>query len=816
MDRSLILGGAALIVVAGLTTAWLSAIDILGGARADIAGALGLGVLPPLALLALAGVWMLAGASRLPGGRVARSLLIGGLVYVIALGISGFFSPGWTLGSVDLGTATASGEVGDWLASAPGVVIMLAAGLAISAMITPHHTAQALLLGGAVTWISSRWLGTQLRLLWVSRPRRQPTDLWESGVGPALAGPVDEEMTFPAAEPHLPPAPLTEPGMATVEPASEEVVAAATGPVTAAAEPKRSAARAEEPAPEGRHRKSADGWILPPLHLLKSDPEQKPNSNTKRQAQAIIDTLASFGVDARVTQVNEGPSVTQFGLEPGWDVKTRMMPIKGADGKPELDGHGQPKLRQEEVSRTRVRVNKITRLTNDIALALAAPSIRVQAPVPGQPIIGIEVPNQETRIVSLRGIIESDQFRRVVESGGLPIALGRGVTGQPVAVDLTKMPHLLIAGATGSGKSVSINGIIASLITHHSPESLRLVLVDPKRVELTEYKAIPHLAFSRVITDAEEVTGVLSVVVTEMERRYYRFQQAGARNIAAYNAVERPEGPLPFWVVILDELADLMMAAPVEVESQLVRLAQLARATGIHLVIATQRPSVDVVTGLIKANFPTRIAFATTSQTDSRVIMDRAGAEKLLGRGDMLFQSQDQLSEQRVQGAFVSDAEITALIEFWSQDRFRDIPRPTLDHMLDEALAESADPRAAGPVRVAHVEDESPEDAVPAKAEIATGRGSEASAEAGGIGSGGVASDDTMYPRAVELARQHTRVSASMMQRRLRVGYPRAERLLRELERNGVVGPNEDGPSHVVLEPETPVGAMGGGAGGGV
>ena len=505
-----------------------------------------------------------------------------------------------------------------------------------------------------------------------------------------------------------------------------------------------------------------------------------------------------------MTQINEGPSVTQFGVEPGWDVKTRAVAVKDADGAPQLDQDGKPVLRVEEIGRTRVRVNKITRLTNDLALALAAPSIRVEAPVPGQPVIGIEVPNKETRIVSLRGVIESREFQRVAKRGGLAIALGRGVAGQPIAVDLTGMPHLLIAGATGSGKSVSINGIITSLITHHSPESLRLVLVDPKRVELTEYKAIPHLAFSRVITDAEEVTGVLAVVVTEMERRYHRFQQVGARNITAYNAVERPEGPLPYWVVILDELADLMMVAPVEVEAQLVRLAQLARATGIHLVIATQRPSVDVVTGLIKANFPTRLAFATSSQTDSRVIMDRAGAEKLLGRGDMLFQSQDRITAQRVQGAFVSDEEISGVIGFWTQDRFRNLPRPTLDHQLDEAMERAAVPlpdRPAPPEEPATAEDLLSASPPPTPSRPPKARDPGPAQEPA----------DTMYLRAVALAEEHTRISAAMIQRRLRIGYPRAERLLYELASNGVVGPDEGGPSRVVLARDAAVGTPSGG-----
>ena len=805
LGRAVPLLGLALIVFAGLATAWLVQVDVLGDARARVAGALGVGVFPPLALCSLAGLWLLAGAAPLPARRVARTMTIGALVYAIGLGIAGFVTPDWTLGSVDLAVATATGDAGAWLASVPGVAIMLLMALTISAMITPHHTAQALLLSGAVTWLSSRWLGRQLRALWVTRPRRHPTDMWEAGVGPSQAADTYAfDTTLPAVEPHLPAAPIHAAAGAAAAGAAVEIKPAAATPGKAAladAAPTLPPDDPLTPAPSGAGtRRSPDGWILPPLSLLKPDTKRTGSSDSPQQAKAIIDTLASFGVDAEVTQINEGPSVTQFGVKPGWDVKTRMVPVKDADGQPQLDKDGRPMLRAEEIGRTRVRVNKITRLTNDIALALAAPSIRMEAPVPGQPIIGIEVPNRETRIVSLRGVIESPEFRRVVKSGGLPIALGCGVAGQPVAVDLTRMPHLLIAGATGSGKSVSINGIITSLITHHSPESLRMVLVDPKRVELTAYKDIPHLAFSRVVTDAEEVTGVLAVVVAEMERRYYRFQQAGARNVAAYNAVERPEGPLPFWVVILDELADLMMVAPVEVEAQLVRLAQLARATGIHLVIATQRPSVDVVTGLIKANFPTRIAFATSSQTDSRVIMDRAGAEKLLGRGDMLFQSQDRITAQRVQGAFVSDEEIAAVIGFWSQDRFRNLPRPTLDQQLEEAIERTTSPREDGPITVTRPADADGVAAVPRAPAVAPSPATESRDPA-----------DTLYPRAVALAAEHTRISASMIQRRLRIGYPRAERLLNELARNGVVGPDEGGPSRVVLVQEAPVGVPGGG-----
>ena len=430
----------------------------------------------------------------------------------------------------------------------------------------------------------------------------------------------------------------------------------------------------------------------------------------------------------------------------------------------------------EEVSRTRVRVSRITRLTNDLALALAAPSVRVEVPVPGNPVIGIEVPSADRRLVSLRGVLESKEFRETTAQ--LPLVLGRDVAGAPIVVDLTMMPHLLIAGATGSGKSVCINSLIACLLMRFSPQMLRLVMVDPKRVELTGYGNIPHLAFSHVITDVDEVVAVLHVVVTEMERRYRRFESAGVRNVAAFNAKSERGEALPFWIVIIDELADLMMAAPIEAEQHLVRLAQLARATGIHLVIATQRPSVDVVTGLIKANFPTRVAFATASQTDARVILDKAGAEKLLGRGDMLFRSTDSTKERRLQGAFVSDEEIAALIAFWTQDRFTDTSRPTLDHLLQQALAERGPP----------AEQETP------AADAPGGRDSE---------------PDSLYEPAVALAAQHTRISTSLLQRRLRIGYPAPRGSWiswksRGSERRGgraiAPRPHRSGPSRPTLE----------------
>ena len=314
----------------------------------------------------------------------------------------------------------------------------------------------------------------------------------------------------------------------------------------------------------------------------------------------------------------------------------------------------------------------------------------------------------------------------------------------------------LVAGATGSGKSVCINSVISCLLMHNTPEELRFVLIDPKRVELTTYASIPHLAFSRVVVDVEDVVGILQAVIHEMETRYRRFASVGVRNIESYNRSPRAGHPMPYWVVIIDELADLMISASYHVERQICRLAQLARATGIHLVIATQRPSVDVVTGLIKANFPTRIAFAVSSQVDSRTILDGAGAEKLLGRGDMLFQATDASKSKRLQGCFVSDQEIESIVQFWSEDRFRHLRPEPADHLLQE-------------VSIAEAQEEE---------------------------------EDPLLEQAREIAKEHTRVSTSLLQRRLHIGYPRAARFIDQLEEEGIVGPAEGGQSRRVLNPQ--------------
>jgi S-DNA-T family DNA segregation ATPase FtsK/SpoIIIE len=486
-------------------------------------------------------------------------------------------------------------------------------------------------------------------------------------------------------------------------------------------------------------------WHLPSIEdILEQNIEQElSQAEIRRKARIIEETLHSFGVPAKVVEVNQGPTVTQFGLEPGYVERKRR------DGR---------------MAREKVRVSKIDSLAKDLSLALAAAPIRIEAPVPGRSIIGVEAPNDEVSMVSLRGVMESEDFRTMTSR--LKIALGQDVSGGPVVADLGTMPHLLIAGATGSGKSVCINSIVTCLLCNNTPDDLRLLMVDPKMVELVNFNGIPHL-LSPVVVEIERVVGTLKWVLREMDRRYRLFSSAQARNIDYYNQKLRPqeEMPLPYIVVVVDELADLMMVAPDEVERSLCRLAQMSRATGIHLVIATQRPSVDVVTGLIKANFPARISFATTSQIDSRVILDMSGAEKLLGRGDMLYMASDSGSLVRLQGCFVSDKELEKLVLFW---KGIEVPR---DAKKEELVQQSLWP------------DMTP--APEARDNVA----------------------DELLEEAVKLVRQEKRASISLLQRRLRIGYLRAARLIDLMEEKGIVGPAEGAsrPRRVLeTEKETP------------
>ena len=510
---------------------------------------------------------------------------------------------------------------------------------------------------------------------------------------------------------------------------------------------------------------SAITWELPKIDQVFDNGEESAvaEEELRKKAKIIESTLRELGVEGKVVEVNRGPTITQFGVEPGWIVKTKEVKERDDEGNIIYDEFGAAKVRREEVSRTKVKVSRITALADDLALALAARSIRIEAPVPGRNIVGIEVPNSEVSMVSVRDVIESEQFAKIKSS--LRIALGQNVSGQAVAADLGSMPHLLIAGTTGSGKSVCVNAIITCLMAHNTPDDLKFLLVDPKRVELTTYNGVPHL-LTPVIVDLEKVTGVLNWVTREMDDRYRRFARSGSRNIDDYNqkidennaregAVKEPR--LPYIIVVIDELADLMMLAPDETEKTLCRLAQMARATGIHLIIATQRPSVDVVTGLIKANFPARIAFSVASSVDSRVILDTTGAERLLGRGDMLYVAPEVGAPQRLQGCFISSREIERMVRYWKGMRG-----------TEAAAAVTPPPPEEEPIAQAPLFPGS----IQAEIEQANANG-----------------EDDLLQRAIEVVRSQRKASISLLQRQLRIGYTRAARLIDQMEEKGIIGP---------------------------
>lgn len=471
-----------------------------------------------------------------------------------------------------------------------------------------------------------------------------------------------------------------------------------------------------------------------PWHL--PDPEMlaiaKPGGITQEEidttSRRVEESLGQFGIDVSVDQVRQGPTVTMYGLSPGWK------------GRSEENTGGQ-----------RVRVDTILNREKDIALALASPNLRFEAPVPGESVVGIEVPNAHPTQVTLRSVMDSPEWERFSKSAALPVPLGLGSGGDPVMADLSKMPHTLVAGSTGSGKSVCMNALITGLIMTKTPLELRLIMIDPKRVELTPYQGIPHL-YHPVIVEADRAVIVLKSLVDEMMGRFRQLEQAGVKNISAYN--EKMDQKMPYLVILVDELADLMLTAAGDVERLLVRLAQLGRATGVHLVVATQRPSVDVVTGLIKANFPSRISFAVMSQIDSRTILDSVGAEKLLGRGDMLYMPIDKPKPSRVQGAFLNDQEIEGVVSSWKN--MGGPPLPELVVSFDDAGADNGT-------------------------------------------SSSMVDGDSLFDQAVGLAQSQKTLSVSLLQRRLRIGYPRAARLMDELEDEGVVGAGEPGKPRPVL-----------------
>jgi S-DNA-T family DNA segregation ATPase FtsK/SpoIIIE len=523
---------------------------------------------------------------------------------------------------------------------------------------------------------------------------------------PALLDPAPPDPEAPDPEPEIEPQPPIR------EPLSLDASEVERKRAEAQAEWEAAAAAAHQA--EGEERKV---WNMPPLSLLDAATakREKLQEEVKHNIEVIESTLSSFGVAARVRGVNSGASVTQYELEPA----------KG------------------------VPVRKITALQNDLALALAAP-IRIQAPIPGKSAVGVEVPNKASMLVTLREIIQSPAFQ--AGSQLLPLPIGTDVSGQAIAGDLTRMPHLLIAGATGSGKSVCVNALLAGFLLKHTPDQLRLVLIDPKRVEMSMYKELPHLLVP-VVTESDHAVAALRWAVTEMENRYKLFASHAVRNIAGFNAKAPEIGlePVPYIVVIIDELADLMMVSGNEVEELICRIAQLARAVGIHLVVATQRPSADIITGLIKANIPSRIAFAVSSGIDSRVVLDEMGAEKLLGRGDMLYLPVDAGKPTRIQGVMVSDQELEAVVDFWKAQGAPAYQEEIFNLVSTVSWAREGSKR------------------------------------------------DPVFERAARIVASEGRAATSLLQRKLSIGYTRAARVIDQLAEYGVVGPYEGSKSREVL-----------------
>lgn len=474
-------------------------------------------------------------------------------------------------------------------------------------------------------------------------------------------------------------------------------------------------------APEGKalipKAEMEKAYILPPISILKPGRlvSTAANDEVRTNARILQETLSSFNIDAKIVNASKGPAVTRYELEPAAGVK----------------------------------VSKIVHLSDDIALKLAATDIRIEAPIPGKAAIGIEVPNKQVAGVNLRDVLDSEEFKRA--AGGVPVGLGKDIAGNSVIADLTKMPHLLVAGSTGSGKSVCINTLIASILFKQRPCDVKLILIDPKVVELSNYNGIPHL-MTPVVTDAKKAARVLRWAVREMDNRYRRFAETSTRDIARYNHLH-PEEAFPFVVIIIDELADLMMVASTDVEDSICRLAQKARACGMHLVLATQRPSVDVLTGIIKANVPSRISFAVSSQVDSRTILDMSGAEKLLGKGDMLFYPMGASKPLRVQGAFISDSEIDQMVNF---------------------IKKQSEPEYDADVQQAQSEEQAEQHTF---------------------------FEDELMEQAINMVLETGQASASMLQRRFRIGYTRAARLVDTMEAMQIVGPSNGSKARDILMP---------------
>ena len=698
-----------------VTSGWINA----------LAWAFGWGIyLLPL-ILVLYGLWLVfrnleQWPSLTAGKGIGSLLLIINLLTWLHLIAGG----GWNAARAGIGGGHLGGIFERLLVvglGKPGAVVALLAWLVISLAITFNLSIPEMLrylkpLLASFTETIARFFTPPEETTKVNS--RQPQSAEQSGserYKPLRAKPV------PAAS-----QPLPVEAIASIEqPAAPNPAAA-----PAAGEVSPEAAQAAQPAEaveEVIHAMVPQNWVLPKAEdiLDPPSPEAMQETAESERGKLIEETLSSFGAPAHVVEIKRGPAITLFGVEPDY--------IESRNG------------------RTRVRVSKIVNLADDLALALAASRIRIQAPVPGHSYVGIEVPNEETARVSLLSILNSKAFQKIKTSLGF--SLGKDVSGSPVAADLASMPHLLIAGTTGSGKSVCVNSILCALLLNNTPLNLRLVLVDPKRVELTGYNGIPHL-LAPVITDADRVVGALQWMLREMDSRYHKFSKLGVRNIIEYNTRQSAEH-LPYIVVIIDELADLMMLAPDETERCITRLAQLARATGIHLILATQRPSVNVVTGLIKANFPARIAFAVASGVDSRVILDQPGAERLLGRGDMLFQAPDASAPARLQGVYVSDSEIRRLVDYWRAAAYEMQTAYVSSH--PDTPIDSLPPGV--PLKQSALFDEmKPEE-----------------------------EGDPLLTEAIDLVRRQGRASITMLQRRMRIGYTRAARMIDKMEEMGII-----------------------------
>jgi DNA segregation ATPase FtsK/SpoIIIE-like protein len=817
------LAGAAIVVAgAGGLTFWFRGpiADGYAATQDRVLTTLGLGTLPIALWLAVFVVTLAVNPSWI--GRVnlwlASLLLLASAVGFLALFDARTGSlVWWTLG----GEVPLGGKVGEAIAGARGPIaglrlaalfvvgaaIAMPAMSAVLAMGLGRLAAQAYVLSILAARATASTLGRMYRVRPNSRFSEQEaarhgewsSKLKEALKAPPIAGaiegatPRDQEHAAGYLErwPSGPAAPAALPGPTMSEDAAVTAESRATGwledqrpagttdPVdrTAAAGTGRfnkfwgsdaSAANAQNPSAVQSYSNTdsedtekgpivdgmADMWAHPPMDLLHDAPEGGISEDEMAEtAEVIRRTLAEYDVEVGIGLVQPGPTVTMYGLIPGWVRRYKQVKVTDETGAPKLDESGRPVTARAE-TKTRVKVDNIMSREKDLSLALKTPSLRIETPAMGESLVGIEVPNPNPTLVTLRSVMEAEGFRELRSKAKLPIALGKGSGGEAVVVDLARMPHLLVAGATGSGKSVCINSIISCLIMEKTPAELRLLLVDPKRVELTPFNGIPHL-LTPVVVETDQVVALLKGMIREMLQRYRKMEEEGVRNIDSYN--RKMSDKMPYLVVAIDELADLMMSASFDVERSLCRLAQLGRATGIHLVVATQRPSVDVVTGLIKANFPSRISFGVTSQIDSRTILDSVGAEKLLGRGDMLYQGVEDSRPARVQGVFISDNETENLVDFWRTTPWAPLPDVSLHAVGDEDATEE-DGRAAGG------EDK-----------------------------------DALIDDAIELAHHHNKLSTSLLQRRLRIGYPRAARLMDQLEDEGIVGPGDGSKSRDVI-----------------